>query len=230
MVKDELLQEYLPKTRVYSPEELWEYAKAFTHVMLKPSGGGGGAGIIQVTARGEEQYLVHSGSRRRLVDGKEATIRYVESLFRPKTYLLQPRIPLGRINGKPFDVRVMIQRKGKKEPWVITGWCAKLAGPGYVVTNVARSRGKVLPIQTAIKLSNIEAGPHLLRDIRMVAAAVANRLGRAYPTLREIGLDLGIDVDGKPWIIEANFRPALSLFQKLEDQSFYKRIVSMRKR
>ncbi|MGG4442081.1 YheC/YheD family protein [Brevibacillus fortis] len=230
MVKDEFLQEHLPKTRVYSPEELWQYAEAFTHVMLKPSGGGGGAGIIQVTARGEENYLVHSGSHRRLVTGKEATITYVESLFRPKTYLLQPRIPLGKINGKPFDVRVMIQRRNRKESWVITGWCAKLAGPGFVVTNVARSRGKVLPVRTAIKLSDIEAGPHLLSEIRMVAAAAAHRLGRAYPTLREIGLDLGIDVDGKPWIIEANFRPSLSLFQKLEDQSFYKRIVSMRKR
>lgn len=220
----------MPKTRVYSPEELWEYTEAYKRVMLKPSGGGGGAGIIQVTAQGEDKYLIHSGKRRRVVVGKNNTIQYVQSLFRPKTYLLQPRIPLGRINGKPFDVRVMIQRRSSREPWIITGWCAKLAGPGYVVTNVARSRGRVLPIRTAIKQSNIEAGPHLLSDIRIVAAAAAKQLGRAYPTLREIGLDLGIDVDGKPWIIEANFRPSLSLFQKLEDQTFYKRIAAMRKR
>lgn len=230
MVNDEFLREYLPKTRVYSPEQLWAFTETYQHVMLKPSGGGGGAGIIQVSAKGENKFLVHSGKRRRVVAGKAATIGYVQSLFRPKTYLIQPRIPLGKINGKPFDVRVMLQRRGQKEPWKMTGWCAKLAGSGYVVTNVARSRGQVLPIRTAISQSNIQAGPDILIDIRFVAKSAAERLGKAYPTLREIGFDVGIDVDGKPWIIEANFRPSLSLFQKLPDPSFYRRIIAMRNR
>ncbi|WDV98187.1 MULTISPECIES: YheC/YheD family protein [Brevibacillus] len=230
MVQDEFLREHLPRTRLFSPEALWEYAADYKRVMLKPSGGGGGAGIIQLTDLGDDRYLIHSGKHRRTVEGKEKAVQYAKSLFRPKTYLLQPRIPLGRINGKPFDVRVMIQRKGKHSPWVITGWVAKLAGPGFVVTNVARSRGKVLPLRTAIKQSNIAANPNLLGEIRQVSMAVANRLGTAYPTLREIGLDMGIDIHGKPWIIEANFRPSLSLFQQLQDQTFYRRILAMRKR
>ncbi|WP_338136481.1 YheC/YheD family protein [Brevibacillus agri] len=230
MVQDELLREHLPKTRLFSPEALWEYAESYKHVMLKPSGGGGGAGIIQLTDLGEERYLVHSGNVRRTIEGKEKTVQYVRSLFRPKKYLLQPRIPLGRINGKPFDVRVMLQRTGKASPWIITGWVAKLAGPGFVVTNVARSRGKVLPLRTAIRQSNVAAGPDLLREIRSVSLAVGHCLGKAYPTLREIGLDMGIDIHGKPWIIEANFRPSLSLFQQLLDQTFYRRILAMRKR
>lgn len=220
--------EYLPETQLFTPEALWEYTEKYTRVMLKPSGGGGGVGIIQVTALSDDRYLVHSGNWRRVVKGKEQTLLFVRSLFRPKQYLLQPKIPLANIDGRPFDVRVMIQRRGEKRPWIVTGWLAKLAGPGFVVTNVARSRGKVLPLNTAIRLSGIEAPPHLLEEVREVAMAVANRLGKAYPTLREIGLDLGIDIDGKPWVIEANFRPALSLFQRLKDHTFYRRIKSMR--
>jgi len=198
--------------------------------MLKPSGGGGGAGIIQLTSKGDDRYLVHAGKVKRVVEGKERTVLYVKSLFRPKPYLLQPRIPLGRIDGKPFDVRVMTQRQNKKAPWIITGWVAKLAGPGFVVTNVARSRGKVLPIRTAIRRSNIEPSPYILQDLREVSLAAANRLGKVYPTLREIGLDLGIDIHGKPWLIEANFRPSLSLFRQLQDQTFYRRIRAMQTR
>jgi len=223
------LRDYLPATRLFSPETLWKYVDDYEKVMLKPSGGGGGAGIIQLTDKGKNRYLVHAGNARRVVEGREKTVAYVKSLFRPKTYLLQPLIPLGRINGRPFDVRVMVQRTGSKSPWLVTGWLAKLAGPGFVVTNVARSRGRVLPLQTAIRLSNVSAPKHLQEEISQVALAAASALGKAYPTLRGIGLDLGIDVEGKPWIIEANFRPSLSLFRKLKDQTFYRKIIAMQK-
>ncbi|KNB71969.1 hypothetical protein ADS79_15590 [Brevibacillus reuszeri] len=230
MIKDEFLLEHLPRTQLFTPDGLWEYAETYKSVMLKPSGGGGGAGIIQVTSKGEDRYLVHAGSSRRVVEGKDNTVQYVKSLFRPKPYLLQPRIPLGRIDGKPFDVRVMVQRANKRSPWIITGWVAKVAGAGYVVTNVARSRGRVLPIRTAVQQSNVPDSIHLLPEVRKISLAAANCLGKAYPTLREIGLDLGIDIHAKPWIIEANFRPSLSLFRQLKDQTFYRRIKAMRGR
>jgi len=41
-----------------------------------------------------------------------------------------------------------------------------------------------------------------------------------------LGLDIGIDTSGKPWIIEANFTPAKSLFLKLKEKSMYHRIMS----
>lgn len=230
MVKSAFLRDYLPATRPFTPETLWEYVEDYQKVMLKPSGGGGGAGIIQLTNRGQNRYLVHAGSAKRVMEGRAQTVAYVKSLFRPKPYLLQPLIPLGKINGRPFDVRVMVQRTGKKSPWIVTGWVAKLAGPGFVVTNVARSRGKVLPLKTAIRLSNVTASENLQDEITEVALAAANALGKAYPTLRAIGLDMGIDIEGKPWIIEANFRPSLSLFRKLKDQTFYRRIIAMQKR
>jgi hypothetical protein len=225
MVKDARLREYLPDTSLFTPDKLWEYTDKYPVVMLKPSGGGGGAGIIQLTKLEAGVYQVHAGSGKRVIAGKDQTLAHVRSLFRPKPYVLQPRIPLGKINGRPFDVRVMVQRK-RRTPWRVTGWLAKVAGPGFVVTNIARSRGKVLPLQTAIQLSNVPASPELLTLIRKVALIVAERLGKTFPQLRMIGLDMGIDVNGKPWIIEANFRPAISLFRKLHDQTFFRRIQS----
>jgi hypothetical protein len=225
LVQDERLQEYLPETTLFTPETLWEYTAKYKTVILKPSGGGGGVGIIQVTSLGDDRYSVHAGSSTLSVEGKANTVSYVRSLFRPKPYLIQPRIRLGRIEGRPFDVRIMVQRR-KGQPWKVTGWLVKLAGPGFVVTNIARSRGKVLPLETAFRLSDIHETPDLLQKLREVALTAADRLGTVYPGLRMIGLDMGIDVNGKPWIIEANFRPALSLFQKLPDRRCYRRIVS----
>ncbi len=197
--------------------------------MIKPSGGQGGAGVIQLTKLGEDQFRIHAGSSKRVIHGKANALVHLRSMFIPKPYLLQPRIPLGRINGRPFDIRVMVQRK-KGQPWRVTGWLAKVAGPGYVVTNIRRSGGKVLPLSSAIQLSDIEPSPEILPHVRKVAVMAAERLGHEYPSLRLVGIDMGIDVYGKPWIIEANFRPAISLFRKLQDQTYYNRIREMLQR
>ncbi|CAM5789821.1 hypothetical protein I532_20126 [Brevibacillus borstelensis AK1] len=224
MRQDERLWEFLPDTVLFEPEALWRHLEKYRSVILKPSGGGGGAGIIKVTSLGDSRYQVHAGNGRRVVKGEEATVKYVRSLFRPKPYLIQPYLRLGRINGRPFDIRVMIQRT-KGRPWVVTGFLAKLAGPGFIVTNIARSRGKVLPLTVALAQSNVDVSPDLLEEIKYVAQMTGECLGKKYPTLRKVGLDLGIDTTGKPWIIEANFRPSLSLFRKLPDLRAYRRIV-----
>lgn len=222
--RDERIREHLPQTSLFTPDTLWQYLEQYAAVMLKPTGGGGGAGVIQVSQQEDDQFRIHAGNQKRVVVGRKATLAYLRSLFRPKPYLLQPRIPLGRINGRPFDLRVMLQRR-KGMPWKVTGWLAKVAGPGYVVTNIARSHGRVLPLRTAIEQSTIKRPAlEILPDVRQVALMTAQRLGSVYPSLRIIGLDMGIDEDGKPWIIEANFRPALSLFRKLPDSTSYKRI------
>ncbi|MGE5701439.1 MAG: YheC/YheD family protein [Clostridia bacterium] len=230
MVEDDLLRRHLPQTQIFTPEALWTYAEKFNQVILKPSGGGGGAGLMQLTRKNNGKYLVHAGKVKRLLQGKSRTIDYIQSRFRKSLYLLQPRIPLGTIDGKPFDVRVMIQRKSGEHPWTVTGWLAKLAGPGYVVTNVARSGGVVLPLEEALRLSNVTASPQLPGKIREISLTVAETLAEKYPILREVGLDVGIDIKGKPWIIEANFRPALSLFRQLKDQADYKRILAIRRK
>jgi len=43
--------------------------------------------------------------------------------------------------------------------------------------------------------------------------------------LRIVGFDIGVDRGGKPWIIEANFRPSKKLFKRLKDKTMYRRIM-----
>lgn len=217
-----MLQEFLPETSLFTPNKLWEDLERFSDVILKPSGGGGGAGLFHLKKMEDEKIRVHHGRVKRELTGKEQTVAYVRSRFIPKPYILQPRIQLGQINGRPFDIRVMIQRR-RGTPWRITGVLAKVAGPGFVVTNIKRSGGKVLPFYAAVKQSNIteEASVDLVSRVKQVALRVAARLAKSFPNRFTIGLDMGIDVDGKPWIIEANFRPALSLFHQLPNQASY---------
>jgi hypothetical protein len=160
--------------------------------------------------------------------------KVVYTFIRKKTkgrqHIVQRKITLAKVNGRPFDVRVMIQKK-KKSDWSVTGKLAKIAGPGYIITNVARSKGRVVPLSTAIHQSNIHGASsgRIERRIHQIALKSVHRLQKYY-RIQTVGLDIGIDTKGKVWIIEANFTPNIFLFKRLKDKSMYRRILSYYKK
>jgi hypothetical protein len=218
----------LPRTRIFNRQTLLDFLARYRQVIAKPIAGSGGAGVLMVTGLGGGRFRVHRGAIRRIVRGKQGAYRFVRSRIRSR-YIVQQGISLARANGRPFDVRVMVQRRPGK-PWTVTGYLAKVAGPGYIITNIKRSRGRVLPLATAIRRSNIRGASAdvLIGRLKQVALAAAVRLSTYYRKQRVFGFDMGIDAHGKVWIIEANLRPDISLFLKLADKTMYKRIVSFR--
>ncbi|WP_199614217.1 YheC/YheD family protein [Paenibacillus alkalitolerans] len=224
------LSSALPPTRTFSRDNLWEYVHRYGKVIVKPVNGYGGAGVIQVSRVEDNIYKIHYGSSQKTFVGEQRANDYLKSKMKRASYIIQRRIPLATINGRPFDLRVMVQKR-TGSPWKVTGKLAKVAGKGYIITNVARSRGKVLPVETALRLSNITKRNNsvLLPQIDRIALSAANRLGNFY-RFRIVGLDVGIDRDGKVWIIEPNFAPAVSLFLKLKNKSMYRTIMSYKRK
>ncbi|MDR7077617.1 hypothetical protein J2Y03_002641 [Neobacillus niacini] len=49
-------------------------------------------------------------------------------------------------------------------------------------------------------------------------------MAKVYPNARMWGLDIGIDQFGKPWFIEANLVPDISIFRYLSDKTMLNRI------
>lgn len=218
----------LPKTRKFSRRALYDFLDRYRKVIAKPASGSGGAGVILVTGLGGGRYRVQNGTRRKTKHGKHATYKHVRSKIKTR-YLVQQGISLARVNGSLFDVRVMVQRKSGR-PWVVTGMLAKVAGRGYIITNIKRSGGRGLPLSTAIQRSNIRgtSTSAIVSRLRRVALLAARRLARYYTRQRVFGFDMGIDANGRVWIIEANLRPDISLFLKLADKSMYRTILAYR--
>mgnify|MGYP001234829968 CR=1 FL=1 len=223
------LAKRLPRTRSFSRHGFYQYARRYRKVIAKPISGSGGAGVILISRTGSDRYLVHRGPHKRKFRGKRESYRYLRSKI-SRRYLLQRGISLARVGGRPFDVRVMVQRQGGSD-WHVTGMLAKVAGRGYIITNVKRSGGYVLPLASALARSNMRGSSPaaVIGRLRQVALAAARRLSAYYTSQRVFGLDMGIDKDGKVWIIEANLRPDISLFSKLKDKSMYRRILSYRR-
>jgi len=226
MLRDsEELAAHIPVTGILS-KDLFRYVlERNNHVILKPVGGSRGAGVFKISPKGNNWWDVHYESRKKTIYGIGSTYAYVRRKIGGRRYLIQRYIPLARVDGRPFDVRLIVQRKRHSHTWEVTAKAAKVAGSGYIVTNITRSGGTLLPLETAIHRSSLQHNAHEVESkIHKLALLSAKRLSKYFPRHRIYGLDIGVDQSGKVWIIEANLYPSMSHFRKLGNWEMYERI------
>jgi hypothetical protein len=237
--EDKRINSYLPETRLMTEENLWELLTKYGTVILKPAAGSAGRGIINISSEGNERFMVQVKLTKQVVTRDDlfsyltqeilkGFARYIDSgevnKILSETYIVQQRIPITEIDHRPFDIRVMVQRKSET-PWKVTGKLAKLANYGYAITNVNLG-ATILPVETAVQRSSLQnlSLQTLLSQLDQVALRAAERLQYQYPRIRVIGFDMCFDTQGKVWIIEANDSPHDYLFLQLEDKTMYETI------
>ncbi|MBP1934498.1 YheC/YheD family protein [Ammoniphilus resinae] len=226
MGRDPSLLSSLPETKLYTEVNFDMMIQRYETVILKPNRGGGGAGVMKVSRLVGGKYIIQRGAMKKVFSSRASTIGYINQYKSSKTYIVQRYIPLSTIDDSPFDLRVMVQRK-KGVPWTITGKLAKVAGTNHFITNVARSRGYILPALSALtkSFSNKKAAA-ILKKLDRICLSAAKQLEAAYG-FQTIGFDIAIDQKGNPWILESNSKPAISFFRKLQDKSFYRQMLDM---
>ncbi|UJF31313.1 YheC/YheD family protein [Paenibacillus hexagrammi] len=230
MRKDASLRAHLPETLWLSEKAFWSLLDKYGEVIVKPTGSYGGEGVIRVRNKGV-YYEVHDGAKKRKYATKAELTSAVLKKRRRRNQLVQRRISLATVQKRPFDLRVMVQRK-KRGDWKVTGTLAKVAGKGFIVTNMRRSNGSILSFSEAIRRSGLKNNSQsaINAAVNRTALRSARQLQKYYSNQRTMGVDMGLDGKGKPWVIEVNFAPMLGLFLKLKDKSMYRTIVSYTKK
>lgn len=222
---------HLPKTKLLTSKALRKMMKKYGQVILKPEIGSRGSGVILVSRLENKRYEIHIDKKKKTKRGFSRMYRYIKKLIGSGKYMVQQRVQLAEIRNRPFDIRVMVQRKKSSDSWKVTGKVAKVAGKGYIVTNNERSKGTLLTVESAIQKSSLKhlSEKSILSEIKRVALLSAQRLTDRYPDHRMFGMDMGVDPNGHIWIIEANRLPMTSHFRKLKDQTMYRRIMRYKK-
>jgi hypothetical protein len=220
---------YLPATQIVTPYSIFQYLTLYQQIILKPCVGQWGQGVIQVTALNDGCFEIHFKRKRTIFQNKNDTLRYLEmNFFSKKRYLVQQKIQLAQINGNPFDVRIMVQRKDRDSPWWVTGRLIKVASNNFIITNVAKS---VLTIEEGLQNNeaiNVDVH-HLINEIDQICLLTATHLGKINEELYSLGYDIGVTENGEAFIIEVNFKPDISMFKLLKDETIYQTIVNERK-
>jgi hypothetical protein len=232
MENSEQLAPYMPKTELMTRSSFWKLIARYGRVIVKPVDGSRGRGVIQISAMRKKRYEIHAEKSVIKQKGKERTYYTLRRRIGSQAYMVQRRISRAKIKGCPYDMRVIVQRKKGSSTWKVTGKIAKLAGRGYIVSNITRSKGTLLPVRTAIGRSSLKrlSQRTLKSKLYRIAILSAKRLSNLFPHHRIYGLDMALDKKGHAWIIEANLFPSMSHFRKLKDKKMYHRIMRYKRR
>jgi len=225
----EALAPHVPPTLPFNRDNFRAMLERYGHLVVKPRYGYGGEGVQKVRLAEGGACEIRTDARKRKVADPDAAYDDVKRRG-GRGLIVQRYIPLARLNNRPFDLRVMVQRRStRSDEWTVTGKLAKVAGKGYFITNVRRSGGRVMSARKALEASDAGgSASDILRKVEEVALLGARRLGRSYRWVHTIGFDIGVDRDGGIWIIEPNFKPDLTLFRRLS-RRVYLRIKRFRR-
>jgi hypothetical protein len=215
------LSQNVPDTRWYSKKTLKSMLDRFKMVYIKPNNGTGGRGIMRVEKL-EEGYKYQFMTKLRTFDTLADMTLSMEKQFDNDRYVIQQGIHLLRHNGRLFDLRVMVQKNNKGE-WETTGMLGRIGHPKKIVTNVCRG-GSVKSVEALLK-NHVPSISEYVKRLNHMGSRTASQLNKTFPRITQLGLDIGIDRQLHPWILEANPRPAIYGFKYLNDKSIYQKIV-----
>jgi hypothetical protein len=205
------LRPHLPVTTMYSRANLARAMKRFGSLYVKPNSGSVGSGIIKLSksAKGDWQVYWRKGAPYTAPTAR--AIAFIHQKIGGQSYQIQEAIALAAYKGRPYDIRVSVQKNGSGH-WQVTGMVGKVAAAGQHVTNVAKG-GRVKRCEELFLASGLPV-TRTKDSLRHVSLQIAEYLGRRLPHLADIGLDMGVDKQGRIKFIEMNGRDQRYSFKK----------------
>lgn len=206
MLSNTNLTPYVPETELFNAKQLYVMLQEFNQVYVKPDCGRGGKRVILIRLVDDGTYQFHYKTSASIFHNIAEAVNFVDEVAAGDQFIIQQGISLLRIDKSPFDLRVNIQKPYTK--WMVTAMVAKVMEQGKVVTNYCQGSTlleyKQALQQAGLSLDEVKQLKDLLAYLGEQTASV---LSEKYPDLRELGLDIALDSNAKPWILEVNTKP-----------------------
>lgn len=182
-------------------------------VFVKADDGSHGEDVVRVLAP-QDRYS--SYELRGYLQGEKAresfrsaggVYDFLAGACRHGDWLVQQAIDLLTYEGRRFDFRVILQ-KDEAGTWQMPHLLVRRAMGSGVVTNTSRGgESTTLEEFTARAGQEIEALPSLGAKIEEMSRLAAAAMEARYGLLGELGLDVGVDHNLRPWLLEVNTKP-----------------------
>lgn len=215
----EHLYSYMPDTVLLTSRDvLFEMLENYNCVFVKPVHGSQGRNIFRIHKTDIDtyslDYTTFSGDIETYHQSFTSLFQSLFSRLKQHTFIVQQCISLLMYKEKPLDFRVLCQKQSS-EKWQLTSAVARVSSKDEFVSNLARG-GEIQKVHDVL-LENFDVKevPHIKRLIKDLALEVAEIIdGSANGMYAELGIDLALDKNGKPTIIEVNTKPSKNLDQE----------------
>lgn len=208
--QDPNLRPHLPGTYKATAGNIAIMMRLYDELIIKPNKSSIGRGVMKMERISSGWKLTYPASLS-IHNQKWKTVRFkgtqlpsvLQKRLRSTSYIVQQRLPLATYRGRPFDLRVSVQRGGSGS-WQVTGIVAKVASTKTFLTNVAQG-GSVHKLKEILsqEYSHLNMD-EVVRDIQDFSIRIARYLAQKLPHIADLGLDIGITADGFPLFIECN--------------------------
>jgi glutathione synthase/RimK-type ligase-like ATP-grasp enzyme len=232
MMKNEnKLDEFLPKTIQYRPhldltQKLIEYPSLF----FKPASGSNGKGVFKLSIE-PTGCLIRGRSASNDPFTKQCTTFqechfWIRQFIGSRSYVIQPYLELTTIDDQPFDIRILVQ-KNKDGEWLETGRAVRLGAKNGITSNLHGGGIAIKPSSFLQKYYSSEQISSIAEQTQLVVNHVPHILEKKHGDLLELGIDIGVDRDGRIWILEVNSKPGKkSLYLSKDRAAFIKSLVA----
>jgi glutathione synthase/RimK-type ligase-like ATP-grasp enzyme len=226
LLRDPQVRAAIPKTVILSASSLKRMLTAYGAVYVKPNVGALGEGVMRVRKLSARKYEGRYKLHRKHVSSVEQLYALIRTNKKSGSYLVQRGINLMKYRGRSFDLRVVTQRRNRRDNWRVTGIVSRVAAPGRIVTNGSQG-ASIHPYQQVFG-ANMSAGQtgKLRNSIDQLALRIARHYTNVYTMCIELGLDVAVDDKRRIWLLEVNTKPQITPFKRLKKLSMYRTIMA----
>lgn len=221
---------HLPETLPFTMQAFLTLLKRDGSTILKPAAGTHGTGVIRIGSHGQRYSIVGRNLQNQSFCKHVATLhdvkRFVKRFTAGRKFLVQTYLHLYTPDGDPYDVRVLVQKDGSGK-WVTTGKAVRIGNKENITSNL-HGGGRAVSWSTFLSRYFTEEKRDLIESqIDEIVRHLPPFLEQHHGRLTELGIDVGIDLDGKVWIIEVNSKPGRSVFRLTNDRTARLRSITL---
>lgn len=207
VLKNSKLSSYIPETFLIEKADQLPLHER-NPLILKPVNGSQGNGLYFINQM-KDRIVVKTDKRENHVEHVFHCLasfrKWLNQLLEKHTYIYQDYLPLHNNHNQPFDIRSLLQKK-PNEHWEIAGMGIRLGESGRIISNLSAG-AEIVPFKEWFQQTNIKMKSFLLQELKDILLQLPTILESSFPSLFELGVDIGMTPAGSLWILDVNSKP-----------------------
>jgi glutathione synthase/RimK-type ligase-like ATP-grasp enzyme len=213
LTEEPKLDSYIPETKLFSKKHFFDLAQKYDTLFVKPIHGSQGRNIIKVNRVADSLYSLETSLK--FVPAKkeekfslDELYQQIKPILHNQIYIVQQGIPLMTFQTASMDFRVLCHQN-RQNDWIVTSTVARIAAKQEFVSNLARGGTLTRPLnalRTSMDHNKSREVLALMKELAIEAASIVSQNSQGI--IGELGIDIGIDQAGNPWLIEVNSKPS----------------------